>query len=454
MPPGLPGERTIASLAAIAVLAALHLAAEPPPAGQGQAAPPTAGVSADIGFPGRIGEAAAGGAGPQEPLPDTAPEPGGAYVAPRLDFPDWLGEVTGWWRPAPPGKAGQDRFHVTLAPFVTSSPLIGVGGGIAAAGTFQFGEAETTRLSKFSTNVLVTSEHQFSVPLRTNVTLPGGDWNLVGLWRWSKFPSPTWGLGGNTPESARSVVDYQLIRFHELVNRRLWGDLYAGLGYSLDYYFDIKNTDVPPGVVTDFAKYPWGTGQHSTSSGLCLNLLFDDRDSPIYATRGWYGTLSYTFNPHFLGSETTWQTVYLDVRHYLPLPGQVVVALWAYGWFNFGEVPYLMLASIGSDPDARSGRGFTEGRHIGQSLVYGEAELRYRIWEWLGGVAAVNVHSASEPDAQGVLHDTPRFVYVKTAVVAGLRILVTRETRSAVTLDVAFGRDAEWGIYLNFGEAF
>lgn len=396
----------------------------------------------------------AGGAGPQEPLPEDTPEPGGTYVAPRLDFPDWLGEATGWWRPKPAAAAAQQRFHVTLAPFVTSSPLIGVGVGIAAAGTFQLGHADSTQLSKFSTNVLVTSEHQFSVPLRTNVTLPGGDWNLVGLWRWSKFPSPTWGLGGNTPESAKSIVDYQLIRFHELVNRRLVGDFYAGVGYVLDYYFDIANTDVPPGVVTDFAKYPWGTGPHSTSSGLCLNLLLDSRDSPIYATRGWYATLSYTFNPDFLGSETTWQTVYLDLRHYLALPGRMVLGLWAYAWFNFGEVPYLQLASIGSDPDARSGRGYTEGRHIGQSLVYAEAELRFPIWEWLSGVAAVNLHSASEPDAQGVLHDEPRFVYWKPAVVAGLRILVTRATRSAVAIDVAWARDGQRGVYLNFGEAF
>ncbi|HEU4384266.1 MAG TPA: hypothetical protein VFR85_12315, partial [Anaeromyxobacteraceae bacterium] len=85
---------------------------------------------------------------------------------------------------------------------------------------------------------------------------------------------------------------------------------------------------------------------------------------------------------------------------------------------------------------------------------YGEAELRFRIWEWLGGVASVNVHSASQPDARGILHDEPRFVYWKPAVVAGLRILVTRETRSAVAIDLAWGEDRQRGVYLNFGEAF
>ena len=447
-------------LVTAALAAALQGAGDPhaagePAGGTRPAGPATApAVRATIFPPDRIGGAVAGSAGPQEPLAMEAPEVSPTYVAPRQDFPDWLGEATGWWRPPPPEAARDQRFHVTVAPFVTSSPLIGVGAGVAAAGTFQFGDPETTSLSKFSTNVLVTTEHQFSVPLRTNVTLPGGEWNLVGLWRWSRFPSPTWGLGGNTPESVKSIVDYQLIRFHELVNRRVVGHFYAGVGYVFDYYFDIANTDVPPGVVTDFATYPWGTGEHSTSSGLCLNLLLDSRDSPIAAARGWYANLNYTFNPAFLGSETTWQTVYLDVRTYLALPGRLVLALWTYGWFNFGEVPYLQLASIGSDPDARSGRGYTEGRHMGQSLLYAEAELRFPIWEWLTGVASLNVHSASQPDARGILHDEPRFVYWKPAVVAGLRILVTKETRSNVAVDVAFGRDGQRGIYLNFGEAF
>ena len=99
----------------------------------------------------------------------------------------------------------------------------------------------------------------------------------------------------------------------------------------------------------------------------------------------------------------------------------MVLAFWAYTWWNFSQVPYLELASIGSDPNARSGRGYTEGRHIGTSLLYGETELRYTIWQWFGIITAVNVHSAGEPGQQGIFSDQPRFQYWSPAVVVGAR---------------------------------
>ncbi len=396
---------------------------------------------------GGVRSAGAGGTG-SNPLP--VAQPAAENV---LDLPAWIGKETGWWKPPSAQEQKAETSHLTWAPFVTSSPLIGAGFGVAAAGTMQLGNPETTRLSKWMTNVLITTERQYSIPLRTNINLPGGEWNLVGLWRWSKFPSPTWGLGGNTPESAKTIIDYNLIRLYETANRRIVGDLYVGAGWFLDYYFNIQNSGTTA-AAREFASYPYGTGSTSFSSSPCLNLLYDDRDSIVSPTRGFYGNLNYSFAPSWLGSDTTWQSVYLDLRTYWPFARWGVLALWSYAWFNFGEVPYLEIASIGSDPDARSGRGYTEGRHRGKSLVYGEAELRFHLWEWLGAVAGVNVHSAGQPDAKGVLVDEPRFQYWYPSVVAGLRLLAVSQTRSNVCLDFAVGTQGQKGFYINFNEAF
>ena len=420
--------------------------AEPTPPEGGSSYEPYVSLPAEGG----LRASGSGGASTIESLPG-----GWAGANPAtIDFPNWLGQVTGLWEPKPRSKDAAERQHLTLAPFITSSPLIGVGFGVAGAGTIQLGDPATTRLSKYSTNVLITTENQFSLPLRTSINLPGGDWNLVGLWRFSKFPSPTWGIGGNTPDSAKTIVDYSLVRLHEIVNRRVAGDLYLGAGYFLDWYFKVSDTEATGGSATDFSGYPWGTGSTSFNSAPTLNLLYDSRDSAVYPTRGFYGNLNYTFVPTWLGSTTRWQSAYLDLRTYWQFARWGLLALWSYAWFNFGEVPYLELASIGSDPDARSGRGYTEGRHIGKSLVYGEAELRFTIWEWLGAVAGVNVHSASQPDANGILVDEPRFQYWWPALVVGLRILVVWPTRSNICIDFGLGRIGQKGVYLNFAEAF
>jgi hypothetical protein len=378
-----------------------------------------------------------------------------ARLGATKDLPQWLGEETGWWSMPPPEEAAQQTRHVTWAPFITTSPQIGVGFGVAAAGTQQLGDPATTRLSKFATNLLVTTENQYSIPLRTNFNLPGGDWNLVGLFRWSKWPSPSWGIGGNTPDSAKTTIDYQLLRFYEVVNRRLGEGFYLGAGYRLDYYWNVRDQAAGTGQVTDFQQYPYGTGSQSLNSSLVANVLWDTRDSPVFATRGLYANLSYAFTPSFLGSDTTWQTFYADVRGYYQLTRPLVLGLWSYAWMNFGQVPYLELPSIGSDPDARSGRGYTEGRHIGKALLYAEAELRWTIWEWAGVVAGVNLHSVSERDpVTGALPDGPNFKYVWPSFVIGARILVEKATTSNLCVDFAFGRIGQKGVYINFAEAF
>ena len=67
--------------------------------------------------------------------------------------------------------------------------------------------------------------------------------------------------------------------------------------------------------------------------------------------------------------------------------------------------------AIGSDPDARSGRGYIEGRHIGKSLLYAEAEYRFQIWDFVGGAVGMNVHSASQAWVPGYPQNAPAFQY-------------------------------------------
>ena len=421
--------------------------------GQKSSSESTSDYYPEFGVPDTAGGARAGGAGNPGARSGPEAEPGraGQMYAPDEDFPQWLGRETGWWQPSPP-PATPKRRHTSIAPFITSSPLIGVGFGVAAAGTIQLGTPETTPLSTFATNILITTNSQYSIPLRTNINLPGGDWNLVGLWRFSKFPSPTWGLGGNTQESAKTTIDYSSVTLYETVNRRIVGNFYVGLGYYFDNFFDIKDQGAANGP-TVFTQYPYGTGSRSLNSGLGVNLLFDNRDSPVNPYRGIYLNLNYTFSPTWLGSYTHWHALWLEGRTYFALNPRMVLGFWAYTWWNFSQVPYLELASIGSDPNARSGRGYTEGRHIGTSLLYGETELRYTIWQWFGIITAVNVHSAGEPGQQGIFSDQPRFQYWSPAVVVGARVLVVKPTRSNVTIDFAWGRDSH-GIYFNFAEVF
>ena len=372
------------------------------------------------------------------------------------DFPTWLGELLGLKKPPPPGEAEKKpaKRHLTVIPFLSSSPVTGLGFGVAAAGTTQRGEPANTSLSTYSTSFTVTTQSQYALTSRHDLRFAGDDWGLTGMERWTKWPSPTWGIGGNTPESAKSTMDYQLVRLYELVSRRLFGSLYAGAGYTFDWYFNVSNSGSANGQPTDFSTYPFGTGSTSLNSGPALSLVWDTRDSPVYPTRGIYADFNYTYFPTWLGSGTTWHNVYLDLRSYHQLAPWLVLALWTYGSFTFGHVPYLDLASNGSDPNERSARGYIQGRHIGKSLLYGEAEFRFIIWQWLGAVAGLNVHSVTGSKGRGILGDELHFEYWYPAVTAGLRLLIVRETHANLCLDYGVGLQGQHGFYLSFNEAF
>jgi Omp85 superfamily domain len=372
------------------------------------------------------------------------------------DLPTWLGERLGLKKPPPPGEAEKKpaKRHLTVIPFVSSSPVTGVGFGVAAAGTTQRGEPENTSLSTYSTSFTVTTQSQYALTARHDLRFAGDDWGLTGMERWTKWPSPTWGIGGNTPQSAESTMDYQLIRLYELVSRRIFRNLYAGVGYTLDWYFSVSNSGSASGQPTDFSTYPYGTGSTSVNSGPALSLVWDTRDSPVYPTRGIYADFNYTYFPTWLGSGSTWHNVYLDLRSYHQLAPWLVLALWTYGTFTFGHVPYLDLASNGSDPSERAARGYIQGRHLGKSLLYGEAELRFVIWQWLGAVAGVNVHSVTGASGRGILGDKLHFEYWYPAVTGGLRLLIVRETHANLCLDYGVGLQGQRGFYLSFNEAF
>jgi hypothetical protein len=377
--------------------------------------------------------------------------PGSDRPAPTIDLREWLREVTGH-HGAPPAKPPEGgRLRWTLLPFVVTNPLIGVGGGPAVIGAFRLGDRETTSWSSFAASAIATTHGQSSLNVLSDVQLPANDWILVGDWAVSHFPNPAWGVGGDTPDSGRTLVDRHELKFHETGYRRLGGPLYVGLGYFLDDNYDIVDEGAERGAATAFSAYGIGTSGRSLSSGATTSLLWDSRDNPINPWRGLYGLVRYRWAPTEFGSERKWQSLWMEGRAYLPLPRRSdTLAFWAFGWIAFGRTPYLMLPAIGVDPEHRSGRGYVEGRHVGRDLIGLEAEYRFSIWEFVGGVVGGNVHSVSDREA---IEGEPEFRHWHPAAVAGLRFMIDRRSFSNIALDLAL-RPGGFAVYLNANEAF
>jgi hypothetical protein len=401
-----------------------------------------------LGLLAHAGPAAAAGDAAAEP-PRPAPGP---PVAPEdLTLPEYLGHAVGLRQLPDPGQRPDQRFHWTVLPFVVLNPLMGAGGGAATILGARLGPKETTSFSSLEASGFLTAEGQHGIAIRTDVRFPGDGWVLVGDLGAGHFPNPAWGLGGETPESARTILHRTQVTLHQTLYRRLAGPFHAGLGWAFDDFTGLESDrPVPSGAGT----YDVGTRGRSVTSSLALHLLWDGRDNRFAPTRGTYLMARLRGSHDLLGSETRWRSLYLDARTYLRVPGpgrDGVLALWALGWSAYGRPPYLLLPSVGADPDHRTGRGWVEGRWTGKDLLYAEAEYRFHLWQFLSGVLAVNATAVSD---RGVEGQAIHFERLHPAAVAGVRALLSGASQARLAFDVAWAPGQAPAFYLAANEAF
>ncbi|MGZ3757820.1 MAG: BamA/TamA family outer membrane protein [Mucilaginibacter sp.] len=319
------------------------------------------------------------------------------------------------------------------------------------AGTY-LGPRATTNLSSLNFAPYWNFGSRFGLPLRSSIWLPNNTWTIQGDIRLLRYPQFTWGLGNDRSYADQTLVDYDYIRFYQSALKRIKPYLFAGFGYDLDFHANVHSDEAGTDL-KQFTNYQYGTAGSSFSSGITFNLLYDTRNNSINPLPGAYANIVYRVDPTFLGSNNYWNSLYIDLRKYVPLnpskPSQQnTIAFWGYLWTVFnGNAPYLDLPSIGWDPYNRSGRGIDQNRYRGKTLFYFETEYRRDITEngLLGFVVFSNVSTVS---GSGDL-----FSSWHPAAGTGLRIKFNKGSGTNLGIDYGFSKGYN-SIMLNLGEAF
>ena len=339
------------------------------------------------------------------------------------------------------------------------APLPGIGyslnTGIAAVVNTNFAfytsGSPKANISTIVTSVNYTQMNQFILPVISNIWIDDNKYNIQGNWLYAKFPQATYGLGGYTTLNDAYNIDYSNLRLQTALYKAVAQDLLVGVGYTYEYFWNTSEVSVPEGQVTDMKQY--GFSPASTSSAITLNLLYDNRRNSITPEGGSYANINYRPNMTLLGSDANWQSLVVDLRKYIHLPGNTknILAFWSYDWLTFGadKAPYVLLPNTGGDPYNNTGRGYSPGRFRGNDMVYLESEYRYQILKngLLGGVVFCNAESFTEPG-------TSMFSVIHPGYGAGLRVRFNKYSRINIALDYGFGNDGSHGFFLNLGEIF
>lgn len=305
--------------------------------------------------------------------------------------------------------------------------------------------------STLLTSLTYSQYNQFILPVQTNIWTRKTLYNIILDWRFMKYPSTTFGLGGKTKLDNGYTIDFNYIKLHESVMRKVARNFYAGLGLYYDAFGNVQEIGVDSGRTTSFEKY--GFHKNVVAVGPAFRLLYDSRNNPANASKGFYANVTFRPNRTWIGSDNNWNSLVAEYRGYFHLTpaAKNVLAIWSYNWLTLGKgkPPYLLLPSTGWDDFFNTGRGYVQGRFRGKDMVYTEAEYRFAVSRngLFGGVVFANTQSFSSKIIEELHLITPGFG-------AGIRVKLNKYTDTNLCVDYGIGVDGSKGISVNLGEVF
>lgn len=337
----------------------------------------------------------------------------------------------------------------------TASPIPGGGNALitSTSAAFYLGKRRNTSLSTVYFLPYLNFKGKYALTFHSNLFTSRNRWNIQGDTRLSAYPEFIYGTKQNDQENKKLLVNYKYIRFYQTVLKKIKPYLLAGMGYNLDYHINIATVNDSMNLAA-FTRYPHGTAANSNSfsSGITFNVLYDARNNSINPLPGSYINIIYRTNPYYFGNgSNNWQSLYLDTRKYISLPGQRrrMVALWTFVWTALtNNTPFFDLPGIGYDPNQRSGRGIEQNRYRGKGLMYVEGEYRSDITNngLLGYVVFANMNTVTEPGSNYLSSIHP-------AIGGGLRVKFNKKSNTNIALDFGVSK-GNFGYSLNLGEAF
>jgi hypothetical protein len=335
----------------------------------------------------------------------------------------------------------------TIIPGFGYSQLTGF--TVLVDGNISFYTHPKTNISVIKITPEYAQNKQFTPILTSSIWTKDNRYNFVSDWRFYKYITKDFGLGGQTSEKVFNNYSYDFIRLHQVLSRAVTPDLLIGIGYNFDKHYKVKNIDTAP--VTNSEAY--GVAKSAISSGIVVNVLYDTRrneNSPVAG--GWYANFSFIQNTKALKSTTNYSSVYSDFRHYISFPrnSKNIVSFWNLNWLTFsGKAPYFDLPSTLWDTYDNAGRTFIQGRFRGKNMLYFETEYRFNILknELLGGAFFVNTQSFTEPDTKHLSKLLPGYG-------GSLRIKVNKKSNVYFILSYGAGIGGSKGFFFNLGEVF
>ncbi len=334
----------------------------------------------------------------------------------------------------------EKKTKTLIFPVIGRAPETSWTFGAASVTVFKTNPKDSSlRTSTVPLGIIYSLRHQIIISNGVNIYFPGEKYIFRLEDTYTKFPDKFWGIGYNTPYSNLENYEYSQLFINPQFLKKIYKDYFAGLcvEYQNVYYvhhlangiFDQENVVGRDG---------------SRSVGVGLELSRDNRNNTFSAKKG--GLIKFitvVLNKTF-ASKYNYSYTELDVRKYISLNKNNVLAFQLDAVITDGAVPYRNLSVLGG-PNMM--RGYYGGRYRDKNVVAFQVEERMHLWWRLGIVGFAGLGQVSGDYTHWHLDQ------VKYCICGGLRVALLPKERLNLRLDYGFGYKSQ-NFYLTVTEAF
>lgn len=257
------------------------------------------------------------------------------------------------------------------------------------------------------------------------------DYNLY----FYSFPRKFWGIGYEQGNNMANESKFNEIYVRASLNylHALTRNIYFGPGAMFTYSHAAK---------MERPELWAGQPLHNATVGVGMRLQYDSRDNLTATESGVLASVEQMFNPKFLGNRQAFSFTEVKLAYFRHIWKGGVFATQYHGKYNYGDVPWALMASFGGSSTMR---GYYDGRFRDKGEMDITVELRQHVWRrngivvWLGAGTVFPKFSAMQ--------------FRKILPNGGIGYRWEFKKRTNVRLDFGFGR-GETSFIFGINEAF
>ncbi len=329
-----------------------------------------------------------------------------------------------------------------LIPIIFYSPETKFAFGGGGQMFFKTKKSKTDYLnSTILASAIYTLNKQLIVEIQPQIYFNNENYFLDTKFRYKIFPNLFWGIGPDTKDSTKENYNQTEISFSAAFLKRLPSNLNFGFEFNFANY---NVTEVQEGGILASDTVEGSSGATLVGLGIVLNL--DTRDNKFSPLGGGFYQFKTNFSSKVMGSTSSFNTYFLDLRKYIKIGKRHVLAIQFYSRLTFGNSPFQAKAYYGG---ADVARGYFKGRYIDDHLYVVQMEYRlplFKRWELAAFILTGNVgHNES---GFGLFDD------FKSSFGFGPRYFMYKNKRTLLRLDIGINQYGDSGIYFGINEAF